>query len=116
MGPFGWCPTNQLTLVPSPYGLNHHSFLQSPPSHLAKVNGPTPFPSKLEYVLKVMVRARLQHLFPWRSWDSISAANGLYLLTDHIHVNDRAAAILASLLMPWVESYVFTASGTTKTA
>lgn len=41
---------------------------------------------------------RLGHLLLRRSWDDIGRRNGLALLTDHIHLNDRAADILADLV------------------
>lgn len=33
-----------------------------------------------------------------RSWNTIAERNGLLLLTDHIHLNDRAADLLAELI------------------
>jgi lysophospholipase L1-like esterase len=46
----------------------------------------------------LMVRAILSHHVLRRSWDDISARNGLAVLTDHIHLNDRAAAVVADLI------------------
>jgi hypothetical protein len=45
-----------------------------------------------------MVRAILSHHILRRSWDDISGRNGLAVLTDHIHLNDRAAAVVADLI------------------
>ena len=45
-----------------------------------------------------MVRAILSHTVLRRSWDDISRRNGLTVLTDHIHLNDRAAGIAADLV------------------
>ena len=46
----------------------------------------------------LMVRAILSHAVLRRSWDDISRRNGLAVLTDHIHLNDRAAAVVADLV------------------
>ena len=46
----------------------------------------------------LMVRAILSHTILRRSWDDISRRNGLTVLTDHIHLNDRAAAVVADLV------------------
>jgi acyl-CoA thioesterase-1 len=37
-----------------------------------------------------------------RSWDEISEAHGLALLTDHLHLNDRAAGVVADLIADWL--------------
>lgn len=37
-----------------------------------------------------------------RSWDEIAAANGLLLLTDHIHLSDRGATVVADLATHWL--------------
>lgn len=39
-----------------------------------------------------------------RSWDSIATEHRLTLLTDHIHLNDRAAAVLADLIGEFLTS------------
>lgn len=65
-----------------------------PPGHR-----PPPYEGRLGLVL----RATFQHLVLRRSWDEISAANGLALLTDHIHLNDTAAAVIADLIGDWLE-------------
>src|SRR5215831_11515000 len=49
-----------------------------------------------------MVRASLSHDMLHRSWDRISAANGLAVLTDHAHLNDRAAACVATLVADFI--------------
>jgi acyl-CoA thioesterase I len=46
----------------------------------------------------LMVRAILRHVVLRSSWDAISHRNGLGVLTDHIHLNDRAAAVVADLV------------------
>ena len=49
-----------------------------------------------------MIRASLSHNILHRSWDRISAANGLAVLTDHAHLNDRAAARVATLVADFI--------------
>ena len=49
-----------------------------------------------------MIRASLSHNVLHRSWDRISAANGLAALTDHVHLNDRAAALAAALVEEFI--------------
>ncbi len=46
----------------------------------------------------LMVRSILSHTVLRRSWDDISRRNGMTVLTDHIHLNDRAAAVIAGLV------------------
>jgi hypothetical protein len=41
-----------------------------------------------------------QSMLRQRSWNEISAVQGLVLLTDQIHMNDTAAGILAELVQP----------------
>jgi lysophospholipase L1-like esterase len=40
----------------------------------------------------------LRHMILRQSWDAISARNGLTLLTDNLHLNDRAADVVADLI------------------
>ena len=49
-----------------------------------------------------MIRASLSHNWLHRPWDRISAANGLAALTDHVHLNDRAAALAADLVADFI--------------
>lgn len=46
----------------------------------------------------LIVRAMLSHMVLRRSWDDISRRNGLVVLTDHIHLNDTAATVVADLV------------------
>jgi acyl-CoA thioesterase I len=48
-------------------------------------------------IRKVMT-AGARHLIFRQSWNTVSRRNGLSLLTDHIHLNDRAAAVVADLI------------------
>lgn len=49
-----------------------------------------------------MLRASLSHHILHRSWDRISASNGLVALIDHIHLNDRAAELTADLVTDFI--------------
>jgi acyl-CoA thioesterase-1 len=49
-----------------------------------------------------MIRASMRHNILHRSWDRISAANGLTVLTDQVHLNDRAAAVAAALVSEFI--------------
>jgi acyl-CoA thioesterase I len=45
-----------------------------------------------------MVAAAARHLLLRQDWNTISGKQGLRLLTDHVHLNDTAAGVLADLL------------------
>jgi acyl-CoA thioesterase I len=45
-----------------------------------------------------MVAAAARRLLLRQDWNTISAKQGLRLLTDHVHLNERAAAVVADLL------------------
>jgi acyl-CoA thioesterase I len=45
-----------------------------------------------------MVTAAARRLLLRQDWDTISAAQGLRLLTDHVHLNPTAAAVVADLV------------------
>lgn len=49
-----------------------------------------------------MIKASLSHTILHRSWDQISAANGLIVLIDHVHLNDRAAVLTADLVADFI--------------
>jgi lysophospholipase L1-like esterase len=55
-------------------------------------------PAPYEGSVSLVAKAAMGHLLLRRSWDDIGRRNGLALLTDHIHLNDRAADILADLV------------------
>ncbi len=55
-------------------------------------------PRPYSYRKAPMAMARLQRTVLGRSWDEISRRNGLVVLTDWVHLNGRAAAILAGLV------------------
>ncbi len=45
-----------------------------------------------------ILAAAARHLLLRQGWDEISRRNGLAVLTDHLHLNDRAAAVVADLV------------------
>jgi acyl-CoA thioesterase I len=45
-----------------------------------------------------MVAAAARRLLLRQDWNTISAKQGLHLLTDHVHLNDTAATVVAELL------------------
>jgi hypothetical protein len=49
------------------------------------------------------VRAVLRHMVLKQDWDHISRAAGLHVLTDHIHLNDRAAGVAAGLIEEFLD-------------
>lgn len=49
-----------------------------------------------------MIRASMSHNILHRSWNRISAANGLTALTDHVHLNDRAASCVAKVVADFI--------------
>ncbi len=61
---------------------------------------PTPYEGSVSLVAK----AAAGHLLLRRSWDDVARRNGLTLLTDHIHLNDRAAGILTELIGGFLDS------------
>lgn len=48
--------------------------------------------------------AGMQAMMLGRSWDEVARRNGLAVLTDHIHLNDRAANVVAELVGDFVEA------------
>lgn len=54
--------------------------------------------------LKARLRAMLRGSLLRQPWDKISDANGLHLLTEHTHRNDRAASAVADLVQGALES------------
>jgi acyl-CoA thioesterase I len=51
-----------------------------------------------------MIKASLSHSILRRSWDQISASNGLVVLIDHVHLNDRAAVLTADLVADFIRA------------
>jgi lysophospholipase L1-like esterase len=54
--------------------------------------------------LAQMLTARLSHALPLRFSQGISTGRGLVLLTDHIHLSDRGAEVVAELVGEFVMS------------
>jgi acyl-CoA thioesterase I len=50
----------------------------------------------------LMVRAAARHVALRQSWNEVSAAHGLRVLTDHVHLNDSAASTVADLIAGFV--------------
>jgi acyl-CoA thioesterase I len=50
----------------------------------------------------LMGSAIFRRLVMRRTWDEVSEAHGLALLTDHLHLNDRTAAVVADLIADWL--------------
>ncbi|MFI6316486.1 SGNH/GDSL hydrolase family protein [Nonomuraea sp. NPDC050556] len=48
------------------------------------------------------MRAAVQRYVLRRSFDAIAAGNGLTVLTDHVHLSDRAGATVADLVTGWL--------------
>jgi acyl-CoA thioesterase I len=49
-----------------------------------------------------MIKASLRHSILRRSWDQISASNGLVVLIDQVHLNDRAGVLTADLAADFI--------------
>lgn len=64
-----------------------------PPDH-----APAPFDGTRRLMGAALVRRAVLR----QPWGRISAANGLVLLTDGVHLNDRAAAVVADLVEGWL--------------
>jgi lysophospholipase L1-like esterase len=45
-----------------------------------------------------VILAWIKHFMQRKSWDAVSADHGLALLTDHIHLNDKSAAVVAEII------------------
>ena len=61
---------------------------------LPQNHAPPPYEGKKGPVIRVWIK----HFMQRKSWDAVSADHGLELLTDHIHLNDKAAAVIAALI------------------
>ncbi len=47
-------------------------------------------------------KAMFRRLLLGQSWDTISRENGFYFVTDQIHLNDKAASIIKTLIMAFL--------------
>lgn len=65
---------------------------------LSKLLSPESSPPPYNGEIDLMTRAMFQHHILRKSWDDISGQNGFDVLTDHIHLNDKAAKVIANLV------------------
>jgi lysophospholipase L1-like esterase len=49
-----------------------------------------------------LIKSAFQKYILRRDWNAISASNGYSILTDGIHINDKAGGILADLIREWL--------------
>jgi acyl-CoA thioesterase-1 len=49
-----------------------------------------------------LIKSSFQKYILRKDWDAISASNGYSILTDGIHINDKAGNILADLIQQWL--------------
>ena len=63
-------------------------------------HAPPPYAGDIKEILKAGMSSQLLR----RSWDDIARRNGLVALTDHIHLSDRAASVVADLVAGFLES------------
>jgi acyl-CoA thioesterase I len=52
-----------------------------------------------------LIKSAFQKYVLRKDWDAISASNGYSVLTDGIHINDKAGNILADLIQQWLYTY-----------
>lgn len=74
--------------------LYDHLVALLPPGHT-----PPPYAGDINFILKAAVSAFLFR----RSWDDIARQNGMIVLTDHLHLSDQAAQVVADLLGDFLE-------------
>jgi lysophospholipase L1-like esterase len=65
---------------------------------LPEDHAPAPFDGTRRLMGAALVRRALLR----QTWIQVSAANGLAVLTDGIHLNDRGAAVVADLVEAWL--------------
>ena len=87
-----------LRTVAAEYGVNwlplHDQLVELlPPDHV---------PPRYQAKAGPMMKAQFQHHVRHRSWDAAAARNGLILLSDHTHLGERAAAVVADLVAEFV--------------
>ncbi len=66
-----------------------------PPGHR-----PPPYEVKIVLTMK----AQLQHHVLRHTWDAVGSSNGLAILTDHVHLGERAAYVVADLTFNFVNT------------
>jgi lysophospholipase L1-like esterase len=65
---------------------------------LPEDHAPAPFDGTRRLMGAALVRRAVLR----QAWSQVSAANGLAVLTDGIHLNDRGAAVVADLIEAWL--------------
>ena len=89
---------------PEPVLLIHGSFATSrwwmPATALLP---PDAHPPPYRGDIKLVFASFLRHVILRQNWDSISRRNGLTLLTDNLHLNDRSADVVAELVGEFVD-------------
>ena len=61
---------------------------------------PTPF----GFDFGVAYLAAAEHHLLGREWDEVARGNGLRLLVDHVHLDDRGGAIVTDLVDGWLST------------
>ena len=51
---------------------------------------------------RLVVNSLFQHYVRRRTWDEAAASNGLFLLTDHTHLGERAGSVIADLVVEFI--------------
>jgi acyl-CoA thioesterase I len=69
---------------------------------LADLLPPDHVPPRFEESIGLVMKVQFKHHVLHRSWDDLGTSNGLVLLTDHTHLGERAAELLAELVEPFV--------------
>jgi acyl-CoA thioesterase I len=67
---------------------------------LPERHDPPPYAGRMAPI----ITAALGHYVLRRSWDAVAARNRLVALTDHVHLNDRAAAVLADTVGEFLDA------------
>ncbi|MBC8171339.1 MAG: hypothetical protein H7X77_06690 [Anaerolineae bacterium] len=60
-------------------------------------------PPPYEGKMMPMLQAGLKQYILRKSWDTVATEHGLAVLTDHIHLNDRAAGVIARLIGDFIK-------------
>ncbi len=67
-------------------------------SGLPRDHQPPPYRGRIWPMIAAGLKVKLLH----RSWNQTSAANGLWFLTDFIHLNERGAEVIANLVAGYI--------------
>lgn len=61
---------------------------------------PPPYDGQLDLIMQ----ATQKHYLWRKSWDAIASENGLIVVTDHIHLNDKGAKVIAELVTGFLKA------------